>query len=40
MEFQGEKKNGMKENGIWFHELTIPKLINIFFKVWNLHVQE
>ena len=32
MEFQGEKKKiGVKENGIWFHEFTIPKQIKIFF---------
>ena len=33
MEFQGEKRKiGVKENGIWFHEFTIPKQINIFFQ--------
>ena len=39
MEFQGEKRKIVSwcgKNGNWFHEFTIPKQINIFFKIRNL----
>jgi len=39
MEFQGEKRKiGVKENGIWFHEFTIPKQINIFFSKFGIYM--